>query len=250
MKTPVWWSAEAVRQGIESSVLSSITAVETKSESSQYLGCVLTDTASYSTAIAQQSALTGSSILESDTALTLSKYGRAVKASYEAIRRQRLDVFAVMLRAIGVKLAGAILKQAVSVLTSGAGSTTAKAGSALAYSDLAALCGKFSNFNMNALIASPSVMASIVAMEQMMETASEQPGQIRLPFGAMLYKAAQLDDQTIIGLDRDFALEMITATDLILETDKLIESQMDLIAVSIQVGFRTLTSDAVHLLTL
>ena len=43
----------AVRQGIESSVLSSITAVETKSESSQYLGCVLTDTASYSTAIAQ-----------------------------------------------------------------------------------------------------------------------------------------------------------------------------------------------------
>ena len=43
---------------------------------------------------------------------------------------------------------------------------------------------------------------------------------------------------------------MITATDLILETDKLIESQMDLIAVSIQVGFRTLTSDAVHLLTL
>ena len=120
----------------------------------------------------------------------------------------------------------------------------------LAYSDLAALCGKFSNFNMNALIASPSVMASIVAMEQMMETASEQPGQIRLPFGAMLYKAAQLDDQTIIGLDRDFALEMITATDLILETDKLIESQMDLIAVSIQVGFRTLTSDAVHLLTL
>ena len=66
----------------------------------------------------------------------------------------------------------------------------------------------------------------------------------------MLYKAAQLDDQTIIGLDRDFALEMITATDLILETDKLIESQMDLIAVSIQVGFRTLTSDAVHLLTL
>ena len=240
----------AVRQGIESSVLSSITAVETKSESSQYLACVLTDTASYSTAIAQQSALTGSSILESDTALTLSKYGRAVKASYEAIRRQRLDVFAVILRAIGVKLAGAILKQAVSVLTSGAGSTTAKAGSALAYSDLAALCGKFSNFNMNALIASPSVMASIVAMEQMMETASEQPGQIRLPFGAMLYKAAQLDDQTIIGLDRDFALEMITATDLILETDKLIESQMDLIAVSIQVGFRTLTSDAVHLLTL
>lgn len=130
---------------------------------------MLTDTASYSTAIAQQSALTGSSILESDTALTLSKYGRAVKASYEAIRRQRLDVFAVMLRAIGVKLAGAILKQAVSVLTSGAGSTTAKAGSALAYSDLAALCGKFSNFNMNALIASPSVMASIVAMEQMMK---------------------------------------------------------------------------------
>ena len=62
-------------------------------------------------------------------------------------------------------------------------------------------------------------------------------------------KTAQLDDKTIIGIDKDFALEMVTGTDLIMETDKIIDNQLSTITISIQTGFRTIMTDAVHILT-
>jgi hypothetical protein len=239
----------AIRQGIDSSILSDVTAVQTPCASSQYLGCLLDDTASYDETTAQMATLPQTKIAEQQSPLTLKKYARAVHISYEAVRKQRLDVLAVMLRSVGVKLGNAIVKAAVTVLKQDAGSSTAAAGADFAYSDLANLCGKFKDFQLNTVMASPAVLAQIFTMEQMLEASSENPGEAMLPFGARLLKTAQLDDQTIIGLDKDFALEMVTGTDLILETDKLIDSQLSTITISVQVGFRGILSDAIHVLT-
>lgn len=239
----------AIRQGMDASMLSSMTAVETHTDSSQYLGCTLTETESYSTAVAQGETLTASTILEEDNALVLHKYGRLVKASYEAVRRQRLDVFAVFLRSVGMQLAHALMEQAITTLTAGAGSSTAMAGSALAYSDLATLYGQFSTYGMNTLLVSPKVAATILAMTEMQDVVPMENGQIQLPFGTVLCKVPQMDDDTIIGLDRAFALEMVTGSNLIMETDRLIDNQLDQITVSLQCGFRVLTKNAVHKMT-
>ncbi|MGN0584183.1 MAG: hypothetical protein ACI4JD_01905 [Ruminococcus sp.] len=239
----------AIRQGIDSSVVSDISAVQTVCSSSQYLGCAIDDSVSYDTVTAQKGDLPVTEITEQTAPLALTKYARAVHISYEAVRKQRLDVLAVMLRSVGIKLGNAIVKAAVAVLKTGAGSSTAAEGSDFAYSDLAELCGKFKDFNLNTVLASPSVLAGILTMEQMLESSSENAGEAMLPFGARLLKTAQLDDNTIIGIDRDFALEMITGTDLIMETDKLIDSQLSTITVSVQTGFRTIMKDAVHILT-
>ena len=61
----------AVQQGIDASMLSDLTAVETHTDSSQYLGCTITETDAYGT-VAQGAAMTNSTILEATTALTLS----------------------------------------------------------------------------------------------------------------------------------------------------------------------------------
>lgn len=239
----------AVQQGMDASMLSEITAVETHTDSSQYLGCTIAETDSYSTAISQSNALKNSTILEATSALVLNKYGRAVKASYEAVRQQRLDVFAVFLRSVGMQLAQALMQQAITTLTATVGSTTAKAGSALAYSDLATLYGKFTTYNMNTLLVSPKVAATILAMTEMEDVVPVEQGQVRLPFGTVLCKVPQMSDSVIIGVDKNFALEMVTGSNLILETDRLIESQLDLITVSLQCGFRVLLKDAVHKMT-
>jgi hypothetical protein len=150
-----------------------------------------------------------------------------------------------------MQLAQALMQQAITTLTASAGSTTAKAGSALAYSDLATLYGKFTTYDMNTLLVSPKVAASILAMTQMEKVIPVmQEQQVRLPFGTALCKVPQMSDSVIIGLDKEFALEMVTGSDLILETDRLIENQLDLIAVSLQCGFRVLTENAVHKMTL
>ncbi len=238
----------AVVQGMEEAVLSDMVAVVSRSESNRYLGCTLTDTADYATT-AEGAALPVAEIMESADTVTLSKYGRMVHASYEAVRQQRLDVFALMLRKIGRSLAGSVVKAAIGVLKQGA-RTSAISGSTIDYSDLAALFGSFGEFNMNAVLASPAVMAQILAMDQMLESSSADPTEIRLPFGAKLIKCPQLDDTALIGMDADFALEQMQSSDVILETDKLIDRQLDCISISVNVGFRTLMADAVRVLTM
>ena len=236
----------SIRKGFDETVLSAVTAVRTVSESSQYLGCVLDDSAAYSTT-AQTVALTASSVTEGTTAVTLQKFGRLINASYEAVRKQRLDVFGVMLRSIGVKLANAVAKQAMTVLKASASGIST---SALTYTDLADLYGCFDSFDMTTVIASPAVASKIAAMEQMKDSKAEANGKMYLPFGSELVKSSAVDNATVIGIDRDFALEFITSTGLVLETDKLIDRQLDQITVSLTCGFRKITPDAVKVLTI
>ena len=65
-----------------------------------------------------------------------------------------------------------------------------------------------------------------------------------------LQKCAGMSADYIVGLDNRFALEMITTDDVLLETDKLIDSQLDVITVSIRAAFRVMLSEAVHVLSL
>ena len=235
-----------IKKGFDETVLNTITAVKTVSESSQYLGCVLDDSTAYSTT-AQTEALPASVVTEGTTALALEKIGRLINASYEAIRKQRLDVFGVMLRSIGIKLANTVVSKAITVLKTGATGVTT---SSLSYSDLADLYGKFDNFNMTTVLASPAVASKIAAMDQLKDTREKADGRMILPFGSELVKSAAVDNATVIGLDRDFALEFITSTGLVLETDKLIDRQLDQITVSVTCGFRKITPDAVKVLTI
>ncbi|MCR5707510.1 MAG: hypothetical protein K6G82_04485 [Ruminococcus sp.] len=238
--------SRCIKKGFDDTVLKAVTAVRTVSESSQYLGCVLDDSTAYGTT-AQTVALPASTVTEGTTAVALEKIGRLINASYEAVRRQRLDVFGVMLRSIGIKLANTVVGKAVAVLKADAvGITT----SSLSYSDLADLYGKFDNFNMTTVLASPAIAAKIAAMDQMKEARALADGKMFLPFGSELVKSAAVDNATVIGLDRDFALEFITSTGLVLETDKLIDRQLDCITVSVTCGFRKVTPDAVKVLTI
>ena len=184
-------------------------------------------------------------VREGATATVLSKFGRLISASYEAIRQQRLDVFGVMLRSVGVRLAVSVVKEAVDVLID---DVTPITTSALTYDDLAALYGEFDCFDMTTVITSPELASKIAAMEQLKDCNANTEGKLVLPFGSELIKTSAADDDTIIGIDRDFALEFITSTDLVMETDKLIDRQLDQMTVSITCGFRKITPDAVKVL--
>ena len=234
-----------IRKGFNETVLRSVCAAKTVCASSQYLGCVLSDSDAY-TATSQAEQLPEATVREGTAATILSKFGRLISASYEAVRQQRLDVFGVMLRSVGVKLAAAVVKEAVDVLID---DITPITTSALTYDDLAALYGEFDCFDMTTVIASPAVASKIAAMDQLKECSANADGKLILPFGSELVKTSAADNDTIIGIDRNFALEFITSTDLIMETDKLIDRQLDQMTVSITCGFRKITPEAVKVLT-
>lgn len=240
----------AVTAGMEESVLGELVAVKTVSDCNQYRGYSVTETTPYTTSTAEGTALPETSIKESVDSVNLLKFGRLITASYEAVRMQRLDVFAVTLRSIGKKLADAIVNSAVTVLKTGAESQTIS-GSALAFSDITALFGSFNSYDMTALVASPKNIAAIISMEQFSDAlTADEKGNIVLPFGTKLIKSSQIDDDTIIGIDSRYALEFVTSSELVMETDKLIDRQMDAFTVSCNLVFRKLMADAVKTLSL
>ena len=238
----------AVLQGMQESVLHDLAAVVTRCGSNRYQGIELTETDAYSTTD-QGDPMPGSSIAEASSTVTLSKYGRCISATYEAVRQQKLDVFALMLREVGRELSNSILTDALDVLTDSLTPSNI-AGATLTYADLAGLYGKFSGFNMKALLACPSVVADILVMNQMLKASSQDVIQIRLPFGTQLICCQAMDDTAVIGVDTDFALEQIQSSDVVLETDKLIDRQLDCIGVSVNIGFRRLMDGAVKVMEL
>lgn len=234
----------SIRKGFDDTILSSVCAVKTVVNSGQYLGCVLDDSTAYDVC-SQGETLPTATVTESSAATVLAKYGRLISASYESIRQQRLDVFGVMLRSVGVRLAAAVVKKAVEVLADGADEVST---TELTYADLAELYGKFESFDMTTVIASPALAAKIAAMDQLSDSSADADGRFILPFGSELIKTSAAGADTIIGIDRDYALEFITSTELVMETDKLIDRQLDQMTASITCGFRKITPGAVKVL--
>ncbi|MBR6106930.1 MAG: phage major capsid protein [Oscillospiraceae bacterium] len=239
----------AIKSGMEDSLLPELTAASAAVNATACKGFSVDETdGAYSTVTAEGAVLKKTAITEGDS-FALDKFGRIITASYETVRQQRIDVFAVMLRAVGKKLAGAIAAKALTVIKNAADSFNS-AGSAIAYADLAALYGRFTDYDLTAVIASPANAAAILAMTEMRDRSLGSDGEIRLPFGAKLLKDASIGDSTVIGISRDFALAAYTGSDVLLESDRLIDCQLDRIAVSVRIGFQPLMSGAAAVLNI
>lgn len=239
----------AVKQGMEESILPSLTAASASVNATSCKGFSIVETdGAYNVTTAEGAAFKKTEITEGST-FALDKYGRVITATYETVRQQRIDVFAVMLRAVGRKLAGAIAAKALTVLKNSVTAFNA-GGTSIAYSDVTALYGKFDDYDMTAVIASPANVAAILAMTEMRDRAVDAKGCIRLPFGAKLLKDSSVGDNTVIGISSDFALAAFAGTDVLLESDRLIDCQLDRIAVSVRIGFQPLMSGAVAVLNI
>lgn len=243
----------AIKQGMEDSILPELTAAVSGVSATSCKGFdIKEENDDYTVTTDEGTELKTTEITESEE-VTLEKYGRLISVSYEALRQQRLDVFAVTLRAVGKKLAGAIAAKALDVIKEAgkeAGKEVSASDNSLTYSELASLYGEFKDYDLTTVIASPATVANILAMTEMRDRTITADGQVRLPFGAKLLKDASLEDDTVIGISRDFALACFTGSDVLLESDRLIDRQLDRLAVSVRIGFRKLMSGAAAVLTI
>lgn len=242
----------AVEAGLNSGCVNKITAAVSVSDGVDARGIVLSDgTDAYAGSAAYGSALPESSISLTSSAIALKKFGRVVNAPYEAVRQQRIDVFAVALRAVGKKLAKAIEGAAVTALTDSVSSPTAMTGNTFNYAELAAFWGSFDKAEMNTIVCSPATAAKILSFDEMNKAVLPAAGCGTVtPFGAEIVVSPAVGNKVLIGLDRNSALEMIRGGDVIVEVDKLISKQSDAAAVAVNVGFSAIDGDAVKVLTI
>lgn len=249
----------AVRQGMEESdPLSAIVAARTEISATDYRG-LCTNDGLEAEVTAEGAALSATAISLKDKITTLKKRGRMLKASYEAIRFQRLDLFTLALRRIGAEIARSQMADAVEVLTAGDGSTGSvpqkltTAGTALAYSDLITLWSSFTAYRMNTMLVNAKTAADILALEAFCDPSTglhfQNTGKLGTPLGAEMIVCDAVADNTIIALDRRYALEMVVGDAVTVDADRLIDCQLERAAVSSTAGFSVLFPDAIRVMT-
>lgn len=237
----------AIRQGMDGGILGEIVAASSKTNALDYRGfTVASDEAKpYTTGVSPEAELPVTAVSLSADLVNMVKYGRLITASYEAIRQQRLDAFAVALRAVGAKLAAGITAKAAEVLMDGAEEETA---SELTYEELVNFWSTFGDYKLTTILAAPETIAKILSFEQMKYCGADftKNGMVKTPFGATLVKCSSVPDGELIGLDRSCALEMVQSAGLILENDKLISRQLSRTAVTFTAGFSKIIEEAVR----
>ena len=234
----------SIKQGFDDSPLSDITAADTRIHTRNYKPLAISESGIfYSTPTSEASTLNKTNLTESTTDVSLVKMGRLICTSYEVLMRQSIAEYALTLKTIGFKIANGMLSKAIAAIYNKAASINIE-GSAIAYSDIINLYGQFSEFNMDAILVSPTVAAQILAMSPMESCTFDEKKRPVTPFGATVIKCPSQSAKYIIGLDTRYALEAITTSDIMVEIDRLIEKQIENIAVSVNVAFYPLNSEA------
>lgn len=261
--------SRCVKQGMEESdIASKITAAVTQVDGMDYRS-VLTNQSEDDKAlaeVAEGASIPATEIKSKANLIQLRKRGRMLVASYEAIRFQKLDLFAVTLRQIGAYIRTMHLRDAVdvilngdgnnnaaSVLTVGTSPMTGTAGT-LTYTQLAEFWAQFDPYTMNTLLCGSGVMVQMLELSELQNPQTglnfQGTGVLSTPLGAELIRTSCVPDGKLIGLDRRYALEMVKAGDVNVEYDKIIDRQLERAAITSISGFGKIMDDASKVLVI
>ena len=259
--------ARTVRCGMEENdILPSIVATTTVIDAMDYrsIYSAMDDADKELKDVAEGTAIPTTEVKTKENLVSLSKRGRMLVASYEAIRFQKLDLFGVMLRQIGAYIQKQQLNDAVNVIVSGDGNSNAAAaytvGSSpisgtkgtLTYDQMVEFWGQFDPYTMNTILCSTPTMTKMLKIPELQNPQTglnfQGTGVFGTPLGAQLHRTGAVADGMIIGLDKRYALEQVKAGDVLVEYDKLIDQQLERAAITSIAGFAKICDGAAAVL--
>ncbi len=256
-----------IRQGMEGAdclkdIVATVTSINSMDYRSMY--SVPNDDMKALAEVGEGASIPETGVYIRENVVALKKRGRILSASYEAIRYQRLDLFSVMLRQIGAHMQQQLMDDAVECLISGDNNSNGAplystgdsiiggTGGFLDYEALVKFWSLFHPYEMNTLVVSSDMLVELLNMEEMKNPLAgfdfHNKGNVISPLGAKLIRNDSMEEGTIIGLDRRYALEMVKSGDVTLEYDKLIDRQIERAAITSIVGFSKIQEDAVKVL--
>ncbi len=257
--------ARAVNQGIESSsLLDSVVAVKTKVDSIDYRP-ISAETQDADGSQVEEGATLPTITVKNKTSLaSLKKHGRLFSSTYEALRFQNLDVLTVILGQIGENIASEQFSDAVDVLLNGEDSSSDKldevkasysstpSQAALSYEHLLQLWESLGSYSLNTMVASAETIKEILTLSEMKDATAglnfQGTGNIVTPMGAKLIKSSKVEENKILGFDKNKALQMLQYGNVIIDYDKVIDRQLERASISVTAGFTRIYKDAAKVL--
>ena len=248
--------ARTVRQGMEENdILPAMTATTTVIDAMDYRSIYSNPTEEDKAlqAVEEGAAIPETQVKTKEHLVSLSKRGRMLVASYEALRFQKLDLFGVMLRQIGAHIQKQQVADAVNVILNGDGNDNAAVQytigtspisgtkGTLGYEQLVEFWGQFDPYTMNTILCSTGTMTKMLKVPELQNPLTglnfQGTGRLATPLGAQLLRTSAVADGVIIGLDNRYALELVRAGDVLVEYDKLIDRQLERAAITSISGF-------------
>ena len=261
--------SRVVRQGVEEeSVLPRITATVTRFDGMDYrsIASIPSEADKQLVRVEEGAEIPQTTVRTQENLVRLHKRGRMLVASYEAIRFQRLDLFSVTLRQIGSHIARMHLEDAIQVVTEGDGNenpaeaftigdkTIGGTAGTLSYDALLKFWAQFDPYTMNTILVSGDVMLQMLRLSEFQNPLTglnfQGTGTLTTPLGATLLRTSAMPAGKLIGLDKHYALEMVTGGDVLVEYDKLIDRQLERAAITSISGFAKLYQDASKVLSI
>ena len=150
------------------------------------------------------------------------------------------------------------MEDAVDVLVNGdcnskAAEVASLNGRIFGYNTLLDFWAQFDPYEMNIALASNDVALDLLKMPEFQNPSAgfsfQQPHCVTMPFGPMLIRSNAVPQNTVIGIDKRFALEMGQVGDVTTEYDKLINRQFERTAITIISGFSKIYDEASRVLS-
>ena len=261
--------SRVVRQGMEeNNILPAITATTTNFVGRDYrsIASVTSEDDKALKLVDEGGELPQTVMKTQENLVKLHKRGRMLVASYEAIRFQRLDLFSVTLRQIGAHIARMHVEDAIGVILNGDGNNNAaqalKVGTSpiggtsgtLTYDALLDFWAEFDPYTMNTMLVGGDTMLKLLKLDELQNPLTglnfQGTGTLTTPLGATLLRTSAVPAGKLIGLDKHYALEMVSSGDVLVEYDKLIDRQLERAAITSISGFAKLYQDASKVLTI
>ena len=255
--------------------LAEMVAITTPIDGDTYKGFYLTDSETNRTLVrvGEGAEFPTVTLTGADRTVNIKKYGRRLLASYETIRRMRLDRLALHLQLMAVQVEVDKVSTAIDILINGDGNT----GSTPTNSNLTAVDGDATAGTLTAkgymawrmLFATPYINTTILAPAAMAlqimllnlgsanvpmyeQAAAVGLGGIRLINNGLtstpgLGWTSDVTANYLLGFDNRFTLEMVyeMASDIV-ETDKIIRQQLEEVVFSETLGFFVMDSNGLR----
>ncbi len=254
--------ARAIRVGMEeSNIIPDIVATTTTIDGLDYRSISSVSGENLEPSPIGEGALIPETVIKTkENLIKLYKRGRLLVASYEAIRFQRLDIFTVALRQIGAAITASHMRDAVDVIINGDGNNnpapeiSSATADTLTYNDLVNLWSQFDPYEMNVMLVSNATMQKILKLSEFKDPSTglnfQATGKLTTPLGAKLIRSSAVPDDVVIGLDKRYALEFVKTGDIMLDSDKLIDRQLERTSVTSTAGFAKIIPEAACVLSI
>jgi hypothetical protein len=265
---------------VADSILPYLLATTTTIDSNAYRTIYCKDTTANKNAakkarVTEASELPKSKLVTGENTAKIYKYGRAIEASYEVIRRMKIDMLAVHVRRIGQQTAIDEADDAIATIIAGDGNAdTAATELKNKTLDTGATAGtlsktawikfllRFYPYQCNTVVADEDGLLQILnilypdsttQMMSMLLSGMSITAKVDMPQGlwqnvTLLYSPAMSDNKknahtTILGLDRRYAIEkLVEAGSEISEASAFITNQTKVLTISENVGFSCIMS--------